>query len=87
MVIDGQAGDFGFTEGAEREDYSRQRRSRIRDRFEFHKNRFSGSDNPATRVIDLEPIESTQVQSALNEDEATHQQAKLHRGHLITIQI
>ena len=87
MVIDGRAGDFGFAEGAERDDYSGQRRLRIRDRFEFHKNRYSGSGNPAARIIDLEPIESAQIQSALNEEETTRQQAKFHRGNIINIQI
>jgi hypothetical protein len=87
MVIEGRAGDFGFTEGAERDNYSGQRRSRIRDRFEFYKNRFSGPGGGAARIIDLEPIESAQVQSALNEEEAARQQAKLHRGNIINIQI
>lgn len=87
MVIEGRAGNFGFTEGAERDDYSGQRRSRIRDRFEFHRNRFSGSDNPAARIIDLEPIESAQIQSALNEEEVSRQQSKFHRGNIIDIQI
>jgi hypothetical protein len=87
MVIEGWAEDFGFAEGAERDDYAGLRRSRIRDRFEFHKNRFSESGSPATWVTDLEPIESVQVQSALNDDEAARQQAKLHRGNIINIQI
>lgn len=87
MVIGGRAGDFGFAEGAEHDDYSGQRRSRIQDRFEFHKNRFSDSDNPATRIIVLEPIESVQIQSALNEEKVSRQQAKFHRGTIIDIQI
>jgi len=86
LAVGSQAGDYGFTGGAERDSHSGDRRARIRERFAFHKNLFSGAGglNKSARVIDLEPIEANQIESAA---EADPRKSKRHRGGIINIEI
>jgi len=63
MAAGSQTGDYGFTDGTERDSYSGDRRARIRERFAFHKNLSSSANGlrKSTRVIDLEPIAADQI--------------------------